>query len=71
MQCAIADTDKKETCCMTSTNLLTNWDIRLKPKNNIRLEVLANNQKEEINENSGHGSSLLTFQKLYLMYFTL
>lgn len=68
IQCAIEDTDKK-ICCMPSQYLLTSWDVKLKPKNNIRLEVLANNQKEEIKENSSHGKSLLNFQKLYLTYF--
>lgn len=53
---------------MPEEYLLTSWDIRLKPKNNISLEVLANNQKEEINENSSHRKSLLNFQKLYLTY---
>lgn len=68
IQFAIEDTDKK-TCCMPSQYLLTSWNVRLKPKNNIRLEVLANNQKEEINENNSHEKSLLNFQKLYLTYF--
>lgn len=48
----MADTDKKKTCCVPSRNLMTSWQVRLKPKNNMRLQVLTNNHKEEISKNN-------------------